>query len=65
MKKRTGIDDRFVDITKTGSKEFHTAGPAFALKKAWQENRFQTSKTIIFLTVGSGITVNVALYRNS
>jgi 3-oxoacyl-[acyl-carrier-protein] synthase-3 len=65
MKNRTGIDDRFVDITKTGSKEFHTAGPAIALKKAWQENRFKTSKTIIFLTVGSGITVNVGLYRNS
>lgn len=64
LKNRTGIDDRLIDITRTGNMEFHTAGPALALKKAWTENRFQTSKKIIFLSVGSGISVNVALYYN-
>jgi 3-oxoacyl-[acyl-carrier-protein] synthase-3 len=65
LKKRTGINDRFVDITGTGHKEFHTAGPALALKKAWDEKHFKTSKNIIFLTIGSGINISVALYTNT
>jgi len=64
MKKRIGMNDNFVEITKTGNKELHTAGPAFALKKAWDDKRFRTSKNIIFMTVGSGISVAFAHYKN-
>jgi 3-oxoacyl-[acyl-carrier-protein] synthase-3 len=64
MKKRIGMNNSFAEIIKTGKKEFHTAGPAYALKKVWDENRFNTSKKVIFLTVGSGISVSVALYIN-
>jgi 3-oxoacyl-[acyl-carrier-protein] synthase-3 len=64
MKKQIGMNNRFVEIKKPGKKEFHTAGAVFALKKVWDENRFKTAKNIIFLTVGSGISVSVALYRN-
>jgi 3-oxoacyl-[acyl-carrier-protein] synthase-3 len=63
--KRTGMDNRFADIAGTGHKEFHTAGPAIALKKVWDEKRFKTSKNIIFLTIGSGINVSAALYTNT
>ena len=49
---------------KTGNMVFHTAGLAFALKKVWDENRFKSSKNIIFLTIGSGINVSIALYQN-
>ena len=64
LKKRIGMNERFVEVSKPGKKEFHTAGPAIALKKAWDENCFKTSKKIIFLTVGSGISVSIALYNN-
>ncbi len=64
MKSRTGLNNHFIEIAGTGNKELHTAGPAFALKKAYIDNRFNSSKNIIFLTVGSGINVTVALYNN-
>jgi 3-oxoacyl-[acyl-carrier-protein] synthase-3 len=64
MKKRVGINGNLIEVTGTGDKMLHTAGPAFALKKVWDDKRFESSKQIIFLTVGSGITVSVALYVN-
>jgi len=64
MKKRCGLNDKLVETGKSGNKEFHTAGPAFALKKVWDDNRFASSKTILFLTIGAGINVSFALYRN-
>jgi 3-oxoacyl-[acyl-carrier-protein] synthase-3 len=64
MKNRIGMNDNFIQMSKTGNKVFHTAGPAFALKKVWDDNRFENAKNIIFLTIGSGINVSLALYRN-
>ena len=64
MKNRIGMKDNFIEIRKTGNKMFHTAGPAFALKKVWDDTRFKSSKNIIFLTIGSGINVSLALYQN-
>jgi 3-oxoacyl-[acyl-carrier-protein] synthase-3 len=64
IRSRTGMNDKIIEVPKKGDRVLHTAGPAFALKKAWDDNRFRTSKRIIFLTVGSGINVSVALYEN-
>jgi len=64
LKKRVGMNGNFIEIEKTGNMVFHTAGPAFALKKVWDDNRFRSSKNIIFLTIGSGINVSLALYQN-
>jgi 3-oxoacyl-[acyl-carrier-protein] synthase-3 len=64
LKKRVGMNGNFIEIKKTGNMVFHTAGPAFALKKVWDDNRFRSSKNIIFLTIGSGINVSLALYQN-
>lgn len=64
MKERTGMNDKFIEIAKTGNREIHTAGPVFALKKAWDDHRFIKSKNILFVTVGAGINVAFALYRN-
>lgn len=64
MKTRTGLNDKFVEIPKNGTLELHTAGPAFALKTAMDDNRFQSARNVLFLTVGSGISVTFALYRN-
>jgi 3-oxoacyl-[acyl-carrier-protein] synthase-3 len=64
MKRRTGITDKFVEVPGNGNKELQTAGPAFALKKTWDDNSFYSSKTILFLTVGSGISISFALYKN-
>jgi 3-oxoacyl-[acyl-carrier-protein] synthase III len=64
LKKRVGMNGNFIEIKKTGNMVFHTAGPAFALKKVWDDNRFRNSRNIIFLTIGSGINVSLALYQN-
>jgi 3-oxoacyl-[acyl-carrier-protein] synthase III len=64
LKKRVGMNGKFIEIKKTGNMVFHTAGPAFALKKVWDDNRFRNSRNIIFLTIGSGINVSLALYQN-
>jgi len=64
MKDKIGMKDNFVEIEGPGKKKLHTSGPAFALKKTWDDKRFKRSKHTIFLTVGSGITVSVALYIN-
>jgi 3-oxoacyl-[acyl-carrier-protein] synthase III len=64
IRSSTGMNDKIIEVLKTGNRVLHTAGPAFALKKVWDDNRFKTSKRIIFLTVGSGINVSVALYEN-
>jgi 3-oxoacyl-[acyl-carrier-protein] synthase-3 len=59
-----GLSDSIIEVPKTGNRILHTAGPAFALKKAWDDNRFKASKRVILITVGSGINVSVALYEN-
>jgi 3-oxoacyl-[acyl-carrier-protein] synthase-3 len=64
LKKRLDMNGNFIELEKTGNMVFHTAGLAFALKKVWDENRFKSSKNIIFLTIGSGINVSIALYQN-
>ncbi len=64
LKKKLGLNGNFIELEKTGEMVFHTAGPAFALKKVWDDNRFRNSENIIFLTIGSGINVSLALYRN-
>jgi len=64
LKKRLGMNGNFIELKQTGNMVFHTAGLAFALKKVWDENRFKSSKNIIFLTIGSGINVSLALYQN-
>ena len=64
LKKRLGMNGNFIELKQTGNMVFHTAGLAFALKKVWDDNRFKSSKNIIFLTIGSGINVSLALYQN-
>jgi len=64
LKKRLGLNGNFIELEKTGEMIYHTAGPLFALKKVWDDNRFRSSENIIFLTIGSGINVSLALYKN-
>jgi hypothetical protein len=58
------LTDKFIEVSGKGNKELQTAGPAFALKKTWDNNSFSSVKTILFLTVGSGISISLALYKN-
>jgi 3-oxoacyl-[acyl-carrier-protein] synthase-3 len=64
LKKRLGLNGNLVEMKKTGNKVLHSAGQAFALKKAWDDSRFKNSRNTIFLSIGSGITISVALYTN-
>lgn len=64
LKKRLDLNGNFIEMERTGEMIYHTAGPAFALKKVWDDKRFRSSENIIFLTIGSGINVSLALYKN-
>ena len=64
LKKRVCLKGDIIDLPKSGNKVFHTAGMAFALKRVWDDKRFQKSGNIIFLSIGSGINVSMALYLN-
>jgi len=60
--KKTGLGKKVVDVTKTFG-NLHTAGPMAALKQAMDDGRFGRARNVVFLTVGAGITVSMALYK--
>lgn len=60
--KNSGFDtDRLADVTGDYG-NVHTAGPLAALRKTVRDRRFAKARNTLFLTVGSGITVSLALY---
>jgi 3-oxoacyl-[acyl-carrier-protein] synthase-3 len=64
LREQTGLGQKIIAIENARGRELHTAGLAFALKKSWDDGSFKSSENIIFLTVGSGISVSLALYQN-
>lgn len=64
LKKELSLSQKIIEVDTT-KKELHTAGPAAALEKAWKDGSFTQAKNILFLTVGSGITTALALYKNA
>lgn len=63
LKKKKGMEEKLIDLTDKLA-NVHTAGIGFALERAMSSGRFAAAKNCLFLTVGSGITVSLALYRN-
>jgi 3-oxoacyl-[acyl-carrier-protein] synthase-3 len=53
---------RVVDISEEYG-PLHTAGPAAALDAAIEDGRFARAERVLFVTVGAGITVSLALYH--
>lgn len=47
-----------------GKREIYTAGIAFSLKKAFVNGKFSAAKSVMFITVSSGISVSLSLYLN-
>lgn len=41
-----------------------TAGPVLGLERAMDKGRFRRARNVLFVSVGAGITVSLALYRN-
>ncbi len=67
-----GLISQIRDKTKLGDKvihlepklsNFHTATPLFALEKIIKLDEYKLAKNILFISVGSGITVSLALYK--
>jgi 3-oxoacyl-[acyl-carrier-protein] synthase-3 len=63
IKKKKGLEEKLIDVTDKLA-NVHTAGIGFALERAMSSGRFAAAKNCLFLTVGAGITVSLALYRN-
>jgi 3-oxoacyl-[acyl-carrier-protein] synthase-3 len=63
LKKRKGLEEKLIDVTDK-LENVHTAGIGFALERARSSGRFGAAKNCLFLTVGAGLTVSLALYRN-
>lgn len=63
LKKKKGMEEKLIDLTDKLA-NVHTAGIGFALERAMSSGRFAAAKNCLFLTVGAGITVSLALYRN-
>jgi len=60
---RMGLrSSRVVDVSEEYG-ELHTAGPAAALAKAIEDGRFAKAERVLFVTVGAGITVSLAMYQ--
>ena len=57
------LKSRVVDVSEHMG-NIHTAGPAMALNRAMEKGLFRKARTILFVTVGAGITVSLALYHN-
>jgi 3-oxoacyl-[acyl-carrier-protein] synthase-3 len=49
------VDERFERV--------HTAGPVTALESAMRNGRFAAARNVLFVSVGAGITVGLALYH--
>lgn len=64
LKKRKGLEEKLIDVTDK-LENVHTAGIGFSLERAMSSGRFGAAKNCLFLTVGAGITVSMALYRNN
>ena len=63
VSKRTGLGDSVVDVTGEYG-DVHTAGVGMALHTAIADGRFKSSRHVVFLGVGAGVTTALALYRN-
>lgn len=63
LKKKKGMEEKLIDVTDKLD-NVHTAGIGFALERAMSSGRFGAAKNCLFLTVGAGLTVALALYRN-
>ena len=58
------LEGKIVDVAAQYG-QVHTAGLGMALHQAMTDGRFERGRNIVFLTVGAGITVVAALYRNN
>jgi 3-oxoacyl-[acyl-carrier-protein] synthase III len=62
LKRQVGLNNKVVDIS--GNRGFYSAGLLFSLNRVFRNPKFTSSKNVLFLTVGAGITVSLTLYKN-
>jgi 3-oxoacyl-[acyl-carrier-protein] synthase III len=63
LAQRLGIPPDRVARPTGGSRRAHTAGPIAALEAARKGGRLDSARTALWVAVGAGITVALALYR--
>jgi len=62
--KRSGIlPEEIFSNQPAGIERVHTASIPMVLEKAIKDKKFQSAKNVIFLSIGAGITVQLAHYR--
>lgn len=63
--RRLGIPTDRVPVVARELAATHTAGPIAALEAAIETGQFARAKHTLFVTVGAGITIGIALYRSA
>ncbi|HPF03351.1 MAG TPA: hypothetical protein P5180_14845 [Bacteroidales bacterium] len=61
LQKNSALGDK---IVINGNDEFYSSGFISSLTKLFYNSKFKAAKYILFVSVGAGITVSLALYKN-
>ena len=61
LKRQPGMGKTLV---LNGDNHFYSSGVFFALSKVFSNGMFKSARTVLFVTVGAGITVTTSLYLN-
>ncbi len=62
IREKTNLGNKVIQLDSKINR-FHTAAPLAALDKLIKSSQYGLAKNILFLAVGSGITVSLALYK--
>jgi 3-oxoacyl-[acyl-carrier-protein] synthase-3 len=63
VRKELSFGEKIIDVANELG-NIHTAAIGAAMEKAFANGVFRRARNVLFLAVGSGITVSMALYRN-
>ncbi len=62
IRDRFQLNDKVIQLAKDKN-SYHTAAPLFILNSIMGTNKYKSARNILFITVGAGITVSIALYN--
>jgi 3-oxoacyl-[acyl-carrier-protein] synthase III len=62
LKNRLNLKEKIIQLNEEG--EIYSSGLLFAVNQIFSSKEFSQAKNLLFVTVGAGITVSLAYYKN-